>query len=340
MADPLGVVPSLGSRLFWFISAFFSLAAAPSFAHEVSCADQIVVLVERSIHSIAQQRPVKSAAKIRKKHAQLHEKITDRVRARCPRPESCTSTQLALIVAQVTEDAITRELHKPAWWRVYPLFALALAGGTALNMAADQFVDSKVVAASLSTLVTVMSVLTIEHLGASSLERPFSHIRLWGYQQTASEDLNGLRGSAQRRLNEIYVTTQQLFTFIEEEARATDRQAKMQQVVAQIDCKPFAGESKEAFLERAANVFAKLLSDLVPLYPELEFAEHDYADWAKVTFSEWFLNDENRELFRKRVLQLISARYDEDVQPDTKLWRDYESALYNWTAPLPPVPAP
>ncbi|MBY0370920.1 hypothetical protein K2X33_09555 [bacterium] len=316
--------------------AVLSGLAAPARAStvELSCAQ----LVSRAIESIAAQRPTKIAAKIRKKATLLQEKIEDRVRARCPRPESCSPARLALITSQITQDAISRELYKPASWRVYPVFGAALAGLVALNVFSQDYLNQWV-ASSLTTLITIISVMTIDHLGASSLETPLSHIRLWGYQQTASEDIAGLRGAAQRRLNEIYQTTQQLLTSIEEEARATDRQAKLQTVLAQVNCRPYAGECSTQFMERAANVFAKLLSDIVPTYPELEFAEHEYADWAKVTFSQWFLDDSNRDAFRARVLLLIQERFDEDAKPDTAAWRAYEAVLYDWTAPLLPVPA-
>jgi hypothetical protein len=93
--------------------------------------------------------------------------------------------------------------------------------------------------------------------------------------------------------------------------------------------RPEQGENSATYFERSAQIFASLLTDLIPKYVDIDFAEPDFSKWGKTLFSNAKLTDRNRELFRQRVLELVRKQ---DKEAD-QIWPKYQRTIEKWTAP-------
>lgn len=234
-------------------------------------------------------------------------------------------------------DAVTEEARSfngvKRGWKSHSILAVSLVSYVALNVWVTSHTDS-LAAASGSALLTILGALVITNSGAASLEIFLAKVRKLSYlfagQQPPPEP-----GHALLRHGRIYHQTQRSYDTTEAEGRDTDRHAIMQITGTLSSLSALANEGQENFLHRASLVMAKLLSDLLPKYPDLELFEPDYANWARVLFTQFNLTEESRPAFRAEVMRHISQIFDITAQPGTARRDNYENVLRAWTTPLP-----
>jgi hypothetical protein len=328
----------LASYWFALYFIFFNLGFATAHGSQTSCAerihDQIPLAIEVATTQVKEND--RYAAQRFLRHHQTE--IESEVYSQCPHPDSCSLEQLSSIVAQATLNVLERyKPHKGSWAGSVLLWG-TLTTWVAVNVWISTLAESKT-AVVASSLLTVIGSIAITKAGGARLDVAFENLRRWGFAADRSVSASE-RGSASKRHLDIYSHSQGLRSTTEMEGRSTDREGITQLSLAGLACKPQLGESNQAFLIRSADVLALALFDLSHKYPELEFSEPDYANWVRVLFSNWHLNDSNREAFRQSMLELIQLLYDKELDPGGARTRKYERAIRAWTLARPDITLP
>lgn len=285
-------------------------------------------MVHHTIDLVAQSRSENTGVS-RQTLIKFEKEIRRRVEEICPDHDTCSTDALSETTLRVVHEVLDENPATVSRWRGRALFAGSLVTYLTANVWVAMNTNS-VTAASVSAVLTVLGVMALTSSGASSVEPFFARIRRWSYSVDGTT--RELRGPEQTRQARIYRRTQEVLDETEEDGRNTDRHVTGQINTAKLACAPHQGESMERFLERCAAVFGRTLSDLVPGYTELDFSEPQYSSWARVLFSRWYLNEGNREGFRKQVMTEIAAEDDKAI-PGTEKWEKYERVVRAWTSP-------
>jgi len=322
-------------RLSLLLGILLSLPALGASELSEDCSERLLDLVHQTIDTVAESRP-ESTDHSRKVLAQHHSEIENRVKKACPDYETCSTEELSEAVLLATHEVLDEHPQKKSRWKGYTIFGGALGIYTAANVWLTMNTNS-MTAASLSAIMTIIGAMALTNSGASFLE--FSLAKLRRFQYAADADQIE-RGPQQKRHSRIYRRTQEAVDSVEEMGRYTDRQTKFQITLAKIALAPHYGEDMPRFLERATYVMAKVLSDIVTSYPELDFSEPAFSSWSRVLFAKWYLNDDNREDFREHTLHVLQELFDPTAVEGSARMSKYERVLRSWTSALAPITSP
>lgn len=314
------------------------LAFTDALASTGNCAekirDQIPLAIEATSAQVKERDRYEAQRFLRHHQAE----IENEVYSRCSNPDSCSESELMRAVVGATKTVLDRhKTHKGSWAGSILLWG-TLAVWVGANVWVSTLAESKT-AVVVSSLLTVIGTIFITKAGGARLDVSFENLRRKGFAADRSVN-DAERGYESQRHLEIYKRSQGLRSTTEMEGRDTDRVGIHQVSLASLACQPQVGETYHGFLKRSAGLLAIALSDILTKYPDLELSEPEYADWVTGLFSDWHLNDSNREVFRKSVLELIRLRYDKKPDPGGLRMRKYERAIRAWTLAPPDITLP
>ncbi len=326
-----GLEEPLGSRSYAFASFFLIALFFGSSAWgdpNTPCPDRLRDMVHLKIEDVSKSR-TEDTDTARQVLVGLETEIRKRVEKLCPNHATCSIDELAEKTVGVVHEVLDENPVKLSIWRGRALFGTGLAAYLATHVWVAMNANS-VTVAGVSGVLAVLGVMALTSSGASAVEPIMAGMRRFSY---ALDGLGQkLRASVRRRLTSIYWRKQGVIDENEDDARTGDGRAKARINLAELACVPHRWETKQEFLERCAAVIAAALTDLVPQLEELDFSEPQYSTWARVLFSRWYLNDQNRQAFRNLVMEEI-ADLDDEAEPGNAYWEKYERVVRAWTSP-------
>ena len=329
MADPLGFRYRIISSVLCLSLAFPS----PIFSKDPpakSCPREL--LIQTTAKTIVEQRLGKMSSSFQKN---IQKQIKERIQADCPNLQDCSLEELNHVVLSAAHDIVDRHEVRPKWKSLF-VFGITLPLYAALVIGLKWLLP-ELVADGLALVISFCLLVLIQSVGSTAMDDLEAVSRLWTWAFDALETAPG-RGAAQRRHRAIYGRNQGRITTLEAEARNWDSATFVQLVSTQLHCTPFQGECKRDFLVRAAYAMAGFLSYNVPKYLELDLSDPDYANWVKNTFSRHFLDDTNREDFRRSVMTIVEE-LDLNAEREGRLEK-YNRIVRAWTESAPPIYLP
>lgn len=310
------------------VAAAIFLAGFSAWGAPGNCPDRVANFIDSGIRRVSLTRP-ENTGSARAILEELRETIDERVREKCPNAQSCPSEELAETVARVTHEVLDDYGQSRSRWPTYALFAATLTTYVAINTAVQHF-TKPLTAIIISNFLTFMGVAIFDAIGAPVLEPVTAWIRRIAYAHGADEPTACYRGSAQKRQERIYQTTQELVSATEEEARFTDRQVKTQIASTLAGWCPGPQEDAETFAKRTGDILAVLLADLVPNYVDLDLSELQFAQLPRALVVKRFIDPRLYPLLRDHALQLLSAEYDPEAKEGSQRLQEYQSVLEAW----------
>lgn len=299
------------------------------------CAQQLFQLLPGILDQIAKDRP-ENFTPLRAFLETQESEIARRILEECPNQDQCGFEQLNKVALRITREALQGYRGEKRSWLNHALTTFSLGTYVAISVWVTTHTDS-VAAASASATLSIIGTLFIASSGASSIEIFLAKLRQTSYW-LAGGTCSKMNEDAVQRFGRLYHRTQTALASTEEEARDTERHTIGQVAINLKGLEPKLGESRATFESRAAELFALTLSDVVPKYGDIDFADDDHSGWAR-HFAKWNLDPANRAVFQRQVLHFLQHQYDkENAQPGTDEWKKYERVLRSWLKPAPLLP--
>ena len=345
LEEPLGSGPFFFGKRLLFCALFLLLGGTASATSQPKgaakeCAPLLLnaETLQDQIDRMIDEVTASSAEDTTKARTTLH-KLRDQIKTRlleiCPESGNCSEQEVSEALVEIMHDVLNANPPKASFLRG-ALYSAPWVIGYLTATVWLSYYDNMLARAG-SNLLTLVGAAAILKVGASLLEIPFAQLQRNSY--STGSDSAQERGTRQIRHGRLFKRGRGMVDELEDLGRGNER-ANLQQIATDEPI-PYPWETRERFIHRSKFKMAKVLADLVPSYIEIDFSEPHYADAWRTLFSEWSLNDENREGFRDDVLTIIGKVYDKDMTATKR--EKYQRVIRAWTGPLfvaPPISEP
>ncbi len=304
---------------------------------EGSCAARLKDLISLEIDDVT-QNDGKSRGRERRLLHKMHSEIEKRVLAACPNLDSCSEDEIARVAREAIQQVLTENPTRFSFLRGQAVSLMAIGAYVGVTLLINRYTDG-LAGHALTALLTAFGTGAVFYGAGAMVDIPLRKFKRSSYRNLAT-NLHSDPNGRQKNFGQVFIGTQGGLDETEQDGRWTEYTVTNRVCQSASACAPHVGEVPERGLERAALILAKTIFDLDGAFIEIDLSDPLIAEWVQTKYSQWYLNDSNREQFRHLVLENIRKYFKPQITPDPGtdaghlLWVKYDRIVRAWTAPL------